>query len=71
MPLINATADVSNKARGLNFGLGDHLHRIPYFMYANREGSLLHVCSWLLAISTESHALAHIYEMQLRNWPIL
>ena len=33
MPLINAHAVVSSKARILNFGLSFHLH--PYFVYAS------------------------------------
>ena len=37
MPLIIAHADVSNKARGLNFGQGLHLH--PNLVYARSEGS--------------------------------
>ena len=35
--LINTNAVEANKARGLNFGMGFHLH--PYFVYASNEGS--------------------------------
>ena len=46
MPPLNARADVSNVARGLDFGLGLNLH--PYLMYASSEGS---------GESTHSHIL--------------
>ena len=36
-PLINATADISSWARGLNFGLSLHLH--PFFVDSSKEGS--------------------------------
>ena len=37
IPLIYTNAEVSNGARGLNFGLSLYLH--PYFMDASSEGS--------------------------------
>ena len=37
MPSIKAHADISNKARGLNFGLSLHLHQ--YLLYASNQGS--------------------------------
>ena len=37
MPLINALADISSKARCLNFTLSLSLH--SYFVYASSEGS--------------------------------
>ena len=37
MLLIKAQAGVSNKARGLNFGIDLYLH--PYFVNASSEGS--------------------------------
>ena len=36
-PHLNAHAEVSSGARGLNFVLSLHLH--PYFVYASGEGS--------------------------------
>ena len=37
MPLRNTHADISSKARGLNFDLSLHLH--PYVMYSSSNGS--------------------------------
>ena len=37
MPLINAIADVSSKARDLNFSLSLHLY--PYFVHVSSEHS--------------------------------
>ena len=37
MPLINALADISSKARCINFDLS--LRLPPYFVYASSEGS--------------------------------
>ena len=34
---LNAHADISRRARGLNFGLS--LPLLPYFVYARRKGS--------------------------------
>ena len=36
-PSLNALADLSSRARSLNFGLGFHLH--PYLVYASNKGS--------------------------------
>ena len=37
IPLINAIADISSKARDLNFGLNLHLY--PYFVHVSSERS--------------------------------
>ena len=58
-PTINAHASISSGDRGLNFGLGLHLH--PYFVHASREGSGKSGCINAHSLLVpKSHVLAQI-----------
>ena len=68
MPLMNSHADISSKAKGLNFGLSLYLH--SYFVYWSSKGSSesVHMCRQtclslrfiLMELVLKSCILAHL-----------
>ena len=70
MPLINAHAEVSSKARDIHFVLSLHLQ--PYFVYAISEGSgeSAHMCRLICADSPEPLLLTDMicFEISLRRF---